>query len=243
MRGLIALVAGLWTACAMAGSPTDYVYTPAVESGEREIDFKLGQAHTRPGDDLTGAASLGLGYGATPHWFTEFYVKYERTTGQGNHFDAFEWENRFQLTETGEYPLDVGFVTEIERPNDHRQGWEFRAGPLFQTDLGQVQANLNILLQRSFDAVVGSQTDLGYQMQLKYRWRPECEPGLQAFGELGRWDAWAPRDQQNHRLGPAVFGKVHLEGRQTLRYNAALLFGLNDAAPTRTFRMQVEYEF
>ena len=246
MHSVFARLAGLMFCCATsahAASPADYVYTPGVEYGEREIDFKLGYAHPKPGDNLNAAGSIGFGYGAKPWWFTEFYLKYERTTGEGGHFDAFEWENRFQLTEPGEHAVDVGFVTEIERPKNHDEGWELRLGPLFQTEFGRVQANLNVLLQRSFDAATPGETDLGYQMQIKYRWRPGFEPGLQAFGELGKWNDWNSQSQQNHRIGPAFFGKLHLGGRRNLVYNAALLYGLTDTAPAHTLRMQVEYEF
>ena len=34
-----------------------------------------------------------------------------------------------------------------------------------------------------------------------------------------------------------------LEGRQAIRYNAALLFGETHASPRSTFRLQAEYEF
>ena len=44
--------------------PSDYVVTPIVEEGEREIDFKLGSAWFRDGTRET-AWSIGLGYGAT----------------------------------------------------------------------------------------------------------------------------------------------------------------------------------
>jgi len=61
---------------AVAG-PADYVYTPAVEYGEREIDFKYGTA-TQPAGNRAQVASLGFGYGAKEYWFTEVYFKQER---------------------------------------------------------------------------------------------------------------------------------------------------------------------
>src|SRR5689334_802979 len=97
---------------AVAG-PADYVFTPNVEYGEREIDFKAGTAKSS-GQDRDSAASIGFGYGLTERWFTEFYAKYERPPGEGTRFDAFEWENRFQLTEQGRFPFDLGFVIELE---------------------------------------------------------------------------------------------------------------------------------
>ena len=43
-------------------SPADYVYTPVIEAGEREIDFKYGHATPPAGDDLKAADSVGLGW-------------------------------------------------------------------------------------------------------------------------------------------------------------------------------------
>ncbi len=63
------------------------------------------------------------------------------------------------------------------------------------------------------------------------------------MGEMGEWDHWEDSDDQNHRIGPAVFGKLNVGQKQAIKYNAALLFGASDAAPDHTFRLQVEYEF
>jgi hypothetical protein len=82
-----------------------------------------------------------------------------------------------------------------------------------------------------------------YPVQAKYRWTPAMEFGVQGFGELGKWDDWASSDQQSHRLGPALFGKLPLTAHQAIAYNVAWLFGASKAAPDNTFRMQVEYEF
>ncbi len=225
-----------------AAGPSDYVYMPSVEYGEREIDFKAGRANTHDADQES-AASLGFGYGATQRWFTEFYAKYESAGSGATHFDAWEWENKFQLTETGQYPVDVGFVVELERPQDHDEGYEVRFGPLFQTDIGKVQLNGNLLFGRNYRASVSGPMQFGYQWQAKYRWMEALEFGLQGFGDVGAWDDWDPADQQSHRFGPAVFGKIPVGVHKAIRYNAALLLKASSGAPNNTFRMQVEYEF
>lgn len=228
-------------AAALAG-PSDYVYTPNVEYGEREIDFKIGGAKTK-GEDRFSAASIGFGYGINDRWFTEIYAKYEKEGGASTRFDAFEWENRFALTEQGRFPFDLGFVIELERPRDRAEGYEVRLGPLFQTDWDRWQFNFNVLLERHFRSEDASQTELGYQWQVRYLAAGNIDFGLQGFGELGRWNHWNSANEQNHRLGPAVFGKVNLGGRHVIKYNAAVLFGVTSAAPDHTLRAQVEYEF
>jgi hypothetical protein len=240
VRRWIALPFALAAASASA-DPNDYVSTPAVEYGEREIDFKYGIS-TKKDEPSAQAASLGFGYGPTEWWFTEFYLKGARE-GPRSTFDAFEWENKFQLTETGRYPVDVGLLAEFELPHDRAEGNEFVLGPLFQTEFGRVQLNFNPLFANISRAVDGNGTYLRYQWQVRYRWREALDFGAQGFGEMGRVDHLDPTRLQNHRLGPALFGKFHVGDRQAIVYNAALLFGVTDAAPDATFRLQVEYEF
>lgn len=240
MKRCLCIALLLATAVARAGD-ADYVFEPAVESGEREVDFKFGAA-SNPDAAGTQAASIGFGYGAKPWWFTEFYAKYKHEGGR-SFFDAFEWENKFQLTDPGRYPVDLGWIVEIERPRDHAEGYELKFGPLLQKEFGRLQLNTNLLVERIFDSVSSNGTGLGYQWQAKYRWRQQLEFGAQGFGEMGDWKHWAPSAEQNHRWGPAIFGKLGLGGRQAIRYNAALLLGLTNGSPDRTFRLQVEYEF
>ena len=238
------ILAAFATAFAAGGAfagPADYVFVPAVEYGERELDFKYGAA-SKKDEPSQQAASLGFGYGATEWWFTEFYVKGERE-GARNRFDALEWENKFQLTETGKYPVDIGFIAEFELPHDRSEGNEFRFGPLFQTELDLVQINFNPLLTNISRAVDGNGNYLGYQWQVKYRWQQAFEFGAQGFGDMGIWNHLAPTSEQSHRIGPAVFGKYNLGGKQAVVWNAALLFGLTQGSPDYNFRMQAEYEF
>jgi hypothetical protein len=228
---------------ALAG-PADYVYTPIVEYGEREVDFKYGAA-TSP-DGIRGqVTSLGFGYGAKENWFTEAYLKQERSGSET--VTLAEWENKLQLTETGKYPLDAGLITELEAPISGNAPWEFKFGPLLQAEFGKLQLNGNLLFERAFGSAdesgVPFSTNIGYQLQAKYRWQPTLEFGMQGLGEMGKWNEWDKPENQVHRIGPAIFGKFALGNRQAIRYNAALLFGASNAAPNHTFRMQVEYEF
>ena len=137
LRALAALALGL-PVLSLAG-PSDYVQVPAVEYGEREIDFKYGTWKLADEPVRETAASLGFGYGATQWWFTEAYVKYHKEPGDRTRYDAFEWENKFQLTEHNQYAVDVGFLAEIEVPRARSEGYELAFGPLFQGDAGPLR--------------------------------------------------------------------------------------------------------
>jgi len=239
---LAALCLGALHVGNVSAGPADYVYTPGVEYGEKELDVKYGSARQKDGT-LVEAASVGFGYGATENWFTEFYLKRKRSSG--GVASAAEWENKFLLTETGKYPLDLGLLTEVEAPLDGNSPWELKAGALLQTEVGRLQLNGNILFEHPFgkdESGVAYGTNLQYQWQARYRWKPEFEYGLQGMGEVGKWDHWDRQNNQLHSMGPAVFGKLPFGNRQAIRYNAAWLFG-SGAAPNHTFRLQVEFEF
>lgn len=238
----LAFLSLIHTPSAFAG-PSDYVITPIVEEGEREVDVKGGSARFRDGT-RANKESIGLGLGVNSWWFTEVYAIWHKDPGQAHGFDAWEWENKFQLTETGKYPVDVGLLFEIERPKDRNEGCEYRWGPLLQADLTpNLQGNLNLLFVKHIRASEPSKAELGYQWQLKYRWTPAFEYGLQGFGNMGPWDDWMKPADQSHVAGPALFGRVKLGDRQTLKYNAGLLLGLNHGAARNTLRVQAEYEF
>ena len=135
---MVILLSGIISTPSAYAGAADYVYTPTVEYGEREIDFKFGATSPLAGNRAQGA-SIGFGYGAKEYWFTEVYLKQER---DGSAIaNLAEWENKFQLTETGLYPVDIGLITELESPLSANTPWEFKFGPLLQTEFGKLQLN------------------------------------------------------------------------------------------------------
>ncbi len=239
----LALLTPLLADTARADGPNAYVVSPIVEEGERELELKTGSAKLRDGSRINKTA-LAFGYGVTSWWATEFYAIWHKQPGEKTSFDAWEWEQRFQLTETGKYPVDLGFIFEIERPKDRAEGYELTWGPLLQAELSSDWlANFNLLLTKHVRAAEPSPAQLSYQAQLKYRWQPALEVGLQALGSVGPWQHWAASGEQSHIAGPALFGQFKLGEHQKIKYNAGLLFGLNHGAPKRTLRAQAELEF
>lgn len=231
---------------AFAG-PDEYIYPARVEPGEREIDFKFGSRNMKDKDKNRSAGSIGLGYGVNEHWFTEVYLKYNHNAGSSTEYDAIEWENRFQFTETGKYPVDLGFLFEIERPQDRSEGYEVKWGPLLQADIGKTEWIANALIERNYRASESESATAYYRLQGRYLYRKEFSPGFQVFGDLGTWNHWATSREQGRRAGPAMFGKIGLGGKQAIKYNVAYLAGktrIDDSGLRgKTLRMQLEYEF
>ena len=232
----------------LAGAPPAYaqadedVKTLGFKRGERELEFKFGNLRKR-GQPREREAAVGIGYAPNRNWFTQLGAEFESRNGSGLRADAFEWENKFQFAEPGRYPLDFGLLAELNRYRDRSEGYALRFGPLMQKEVGRVTLNANVLLERTFDAAIGRPTELGYQWQARYNWRPQLDVGLQGFGELGPWDNWAPRSQQSHRFGPAIFGKFKVGGDEEIEYNAALLTDPSNRARSYGLRLKAQYKF
>ncbi len=232
----------LMSSVGVIAGPNDYIRTPIVEYGEREIDLKIGSQRNTDG---SSESATSIGYGFTPKtwWFTEFYAKYAKPPGESQHFDAWELENRLQLTDTGQYPVDVGFLLEIARPQDRTEGYETTYGPMFQAEWGKVQGNFNIFIQNHVRATERFDTEMLYQMQIKYRDSAKLEWGAQAFGNVGQWNRWSSASKREFKVGPALFGKLKTGTKKAISWNAAVLIGTTNATPSTTLRAQIEYEF
>jgi hypothetical protein len=226
--------------CARA-DPDDSILTTYAENGERQIDFRIG-AIGQSGQATQSASTLGYGYGLTDYWFSDFYVSYVRNGDSNTDFDGAALENTFRLT-NGQYPLDVGLYTEVEYQADRAAGYQIAFGPLLQADIGLTKINFNLLFRRNYLADFPNPMQLGYQWQIAHHWNFPLDFGLQGFGEVGQWNHWAPSNEQSHRLGPAIFGKLALGQHRLIKYNAALLFDAFDQQHATTFRTQVIYGF
>ena len=233
---VLALVICASTA-ALAG-PADKVYLPLVEKGETEFELRGGYRDFNAGSDEY-AYIFDIGYGVTDRWKTELAVEYEGETGFGARIAAVEWENIIVLTEQGKHWADVGLFIEYEHTFADGPD-EFKIGPMFMKEVGPAVVNLNFIFERQVGSNAGAGTELDYAWQVKWRGDEALEWGMQGFGALGTVDALG--DDQKHSLGPALFGTRRLAGGNKLGYDAALLAGLNDAAPDLTFRFELEYE-
>ncbi len=235
---VLSLAIGLATSVSAIAGPADKVYMPIVEKGETEVEFRGGYRDFDRGSDEY-AYVLDVGYGVTNRWKTELVVEYSGETGQGGKPEALEWENIIVLTEQGKHWMDVGLFAEYEHSFSSSPG-ELKIGPMFMKEVGPTIVNLNLLFEREIGSGSSHETELDYTWQVKWRGNESLEWGVQGFGGLGELGDLGEGDK--HSIGPAVFGLKRLSNGNKLGFDAAVLAGLNNAAPDMTVRFQLEYE-
>jgi hypothetical protein len=231
----------LAAASAARADPGYYVVTAYPNEGERSIDFRYWTVKA-PNQYATRWPEFGVGYGVNSRWYTELYASYIGSTDYPTQLNTLNWQNDVLLTQ-GQYPFDLAIHTTWTHYRDRSEGDDLELGPVLQTEIERTQFNANLFFEHSFGSDDSGPTDLRYQWQVKHRFLPTWAVGLQGFGELGPWNHWSPRDQQSHRAGPAFFGTLPLGAGQSLRYQAAYLFGTVYGGSAGMFSMRVQYAF
>ena len=224
-----------------AADPGYYVVTAYDNEGQRTIDLRYWTVK-KPGKPAMLWPEVGIGYGLTSRWHTELLASFIGTADTATKLDDWQWQNNLLLTQ-GQYPFDLAIHANLIRAAESDEGYTLEIGPVLQTDVGRTQLNLNLFFERSYRTDEPSPTNLKYQWQIKHRWRPALQFGLQGLGEVGEWDHWAPRERQSHRAGPAIFGTLPLGGQQSLIYQAAILKGQINGRNGTMFSTRVQLAF
>lgn len=239
-QSLIAIIVA--AALASTASPAfagvaDKVYEIKPVKGEVEFEFRGGYEDADQGGNPYQAV-FDVGYGVSNNWLTEFVVKYDDAApGGSGKISELEWENIVALTESGRYWLDLGLFHELSYARDGKD-WELVLGPMMQKSVNREQFNFNVLFERVLKD--RTDTEVLYRGQWKHRGGSALEFGLQAFGEMGPVNHFGRDDQ--HKLGPALFGSMRAGGNDKFLWNVAVLGGLNAAAPDVSLRFELEYE-
>ncbi len=219
---------------------TKKVYTPYVEKGELELEYKGGVTHDddNEGQDGKWIQKLGIGYGFTDRIFLEVAGEVENEGDDDNtEFTAVEFEGKFMLTEPGEYWLDTGLLAEYEiNANDGPDKAEAKL--LLAKSVGKFSHAANIILEREVGDDASDETEAGLAWSTRYNHAPAFEPGFELHSNFGALSEHEDFEDQDHRLGPVVYGKLG-----SVKYDVGYLFGLSDAAPDGTLKAILEYEW
>lgn len=206
----------------------DKVYDPYVHKGELEVETR--GVHQFDNENKH-KVKFGVGYGFTDRWFVEGYGIFEQETGSHLKLEEVELENKFQLTEQGEYWADFGALVEVEKKLGHDK-WELKAGPLLEKQIRRWVVTGNLFLEKQFgsERTTSSVQVLG-AARLKYRLSPSLEPALEYYA-----------DQDTQSLGPVLSGGWHW-GRSPVHWEAGVLAGLTGGSSDISVRWLLEFEF
>ena len=220
------------------------VYSPYVHKGEAELEWR-GNYDNDDDDkakDGEQQQKLAVGYGVTDRWFTEVYGEIEREAQASEDRDwdatAIEWENRFQLTDPGAYFVDIGVLASYEVSLEGDTPDAAEVGLLLAKDTGKFTHLANILFEKEVGSDSEGGVEYGINWSSRYRYNEYFEPGIEIYSNFGKLDKNESFNEQDHRIGPAAYGKLC----DNVYYDVGYLIGASDAAPDGTFKWVLEYE-
>lgn len=220
------------------------VYSPTVEKGEVEIELRTNHAFDRRSDmDGLEKSKLEIGYGVTEYWSTALFGEFEREPGDSRRHSATSWENIFQLTEQGQYWVDVGLYLEYEHPVDADEHDALETKLLLEKTAGRLVHTLNLVFAHELGSGASSATNFEYAWRTQYLLSKHLNPGFELYGEMGEIGHFPPSREQDRRLGPVIYGELSSTGAGKWLYELGYLFDTGTAAPTGTLKAIIEYEY
>lgn len=222
---------------------TKKVYGPHVEQGELELEYRGGVTFDdRDEKDDKEKHKFAVGYGVTDRWFTEVYGILENHPGSaddGIEYEATEWENRFQISEPGEWWADTGFYVAYEFASESEEADTLEMKALFEKSIDQWTHRTNLIVERGVGGDSEEEWEGGASWSTSYRLRPEFEPGVEIHWEYGEFTESRPFEEQEFLLGPVIYGKIGPH----VKYDVGYLFGISEDSPDGQLKWIVEFEW
>ncbi|MBI5150284.1 MAG: hypothetical protein HZA28_05900 [Candidatus Omnitrophica bacterium] len=222
---------------------TKKVYSPYVEKGELELEARGSiNFDDRHDEDGTQKQKYALGYGVTDRWFTEVYGEVEKEyNDDGEDFDFYftevEWENKFQLTDKGQYPVDVGFLLEYAVSAEDKRADKLEWKVLLAKEIGKTKHYANFKFEHGVGGGHANETEGGFAWSSRYRLNEHFEPGFEYHAGLGGLNEGRNFQEQDHQAGPVFYGALG-----DFHYDLGYLWGVSKAAFDGELKWILEYE-
>ncbi|MBI1328041.1 MAG: hypothetical protein GC136_10425 [Alphaproteobacteria bacterium] len=217
---------------------TRTVTSPYVDEGTLKLKLKGGVTHDdeRAARDGAVAAKLGMEYG-----FKGFSLELEgdiENAGDDNNtnYNATSLKLKTQLTEKGAYWLDVGARLAYEE--NHTAGPEsMELKIILAKDTEKFRHIANFIFDREVGNGAVNDMNGGFSWGSRYKCSKAFQPGFEMYNNFGSLSNRPDFQDQDHSIGPAVYGGFG-EG---WKYEAAYLAGLTDNAADDRFKFVIEY--
>ena len=134
--------------------------------------------------------------------------------------------------------MDTGLYLELEKGAHKGDSNNFETKLLLEKDIGKFTSTANLKLQHEFGPNAESGWGSGVALATRYRYDKMFEPGIEYYGDFGKFSDNLSFSEQGHQIGPVVQGKIG-----PVRYDTGVLAGISTEAPDVTAKLNLEYEF
>lgn len=219
----------------------DEIYSPNTEYRELSVEYNGSRTFDNHSDKNNAQEhEIAIEAGVLPRLTLEMSGGFVNDPGESTKLEDVEIEGRYQFFEEGKNWVDSGLLLAYGFSTRSHEPDSLEAKLLLQKDFEMVTSTVNI----GFEQATGKNTDGAggpdYVLlwNTRYRYNEYFQPGIELQSDFGQGHTLGHFDEQEHYVGPAVYGKLF--GK--MKYQAAWLAGISDASAQSAARVLFEYE-
>lgn len=232
--GALTLTAPLSLIAAPASAQQFDIHAPESRRGSFELEVlngaNIGSSRGNP-DFLRNAHETKAVTGITDRWTFELGALVEKPDLDDARFARISLENILVVQPAQKNGLGFAWfaATDISTSEATHNALVF--GPLIQYNAGRAEVLVNTLLHKSFGRGATPGVDLNYIWRAKYEVKHGFAVGAMGYGVVEELGASPSFNQQDHRIGPALFFDVPMAKGRDLDISLGTFFGVTSAAP------------
>ncbi|MDX2505637.1 MAG: hypothetical protein QNL62_14350 [Gammaproteobacteria bacterium] len=211
----------------------DKVYHPYVQPHEKEVEWRWNTEKDNDDRLKDNAHQHRFAYGQSinEQWFAEFYLVGTKNREQEFKITAVELEALWQITEQGEYAADWGMLFELEREWEENIS-EASSALLIEKEWNKWVGTANLYLIYEWGRGVDNEIETAMALQGRYRYSRAIEPAIEFYSS-----------DSSEGIGPVLLGNIRLGGKKQLRWEAGVIFALDNETADETLKFLLELEF
>jgi hypothetical protein len=166
-----------------------------------------------------------LGYSVTDTLALKGILTLEGASGEETKATIGAIEGTYELVDIEKHGVGLAWYTLADVAIEDDASSDVLFGPIMKVNFGKVSAVANTYVVRSFGDNRTPGTDFTYAWLLSYHVANGLKLGVEGDGGLDHVFHLTPAQEQEHRIGPAVFAEFDVGGR-TVTLDVGLQFGL-----------------
>lgn len=217
----------------------DKVYSPNVTQGELELEYSGNTTFDNTSDkNNIQSHEPELEYGLTNNLMLELSGFYEKQPHEHLKATGLGLGGRYEFFEQGEAWLDSGILFSYNHATQAQLADSIELKLLLEKQSGNFLHRTNLGISQDVGLYAHGGPDRVFLWNSRYRLSRNFEPGFEIQSDFGKPNQNSGFDQQDHYIGPAIFGQI----MPNFKYEAAYYFGVSQAASKGAARVLLEYE-
>jgi hypothetical protein len=217
----------------------DEIYSPNAEYRELALEYSGSRTFDRQSALNNGQDhEFMLEAGVLPRLVLEVAAGLAKAPSSALRLEDVEVQGRYQFFEPGQMWVDTGLLVAYGFATQGHSPDALETKLLLEKQTGPFLHRANIGLEQEVGPDSKGGPEWVFLWSSRYRMNTHFEPGFEIQSGFGRFSDHLNFNEQEHYVGPAVYGHI----LPHLKYEAAYLFGASDGAADGAARVLLEYE-